>query len=320
MKVPLFLLVTLLSGVGLGLPASQQVGHPEFKHKVLHVVGDPVATKIETNSKIKFKKDQELDFDFSIKTNAKQMVKLSLNNIWELLIFPDTDVFIDNSLDRNYIQPDEIILSKGKIYLRSIYISSGDDFFIDFRLKTPMSDQAISSAKVVNTLFEYNPEGPSMSFCNREGSFDAVLFQHEEKIALKALEKVSFQGEFTKDSKNIAFDMLLGGRKIPKGKWNKITSCDFKWAQDLEIKIQNDLASLQKNKAEKIEKQKQEKKDKDNRYLCHSPYGQLSQCHWKKTKDGCQRARCNAEGKWMDLQLLSSSACEKTDSVSACDY
>ena len=312
MKVSIFFLSLFLSTAALGLP--------ELKHKVLHLVGEPVVTKIEANSQVKLKKDQDLDFDFSIKTNSSQMLKLSLNNVWELLIFPDTEVLIDNSMDRNYIQPDEIILSKGKIYLRSIYINEGDDFFIDFRLKTALFEQSISSKKSINTLYEYNPEEPSVSFCNREGSLEAALFQHEETIQLNALEKVSFQGQFEKDSKKVAFDMLLGGRKIPRGKWAKKSTCDFKWIENLESKIQNDLASLRKKKSLDLQKQKREKQKKDSHYLCHLPYGQLHQCHWQKTKDGCERRRCNAEGKWMDLQVLSSSACVKSDLVSACDY
>jgi len=293
---------------------------PEHKHKVLHIIGDPAVTKIETNTQVPLKKDQTLDFDFSIKTNSSQILKLSLNNVWELVVLPDTEMSIDNSIERSYVQPDEIVLTKGKIYLRSIYLSEGDGFYIEFNLKSPLMQQKIESTQSIDTLFEFDSSAPAMIFCNRSQDYVAALFQHEEKVQLKTLEKVRFLGAFEPDSKNIAFDYLLNGRKIPKGQWEKKSSCDFKWIQDLESKIIKDLALQQKKKSDLVVSKKREKQKKDDSFLCHLPYGQLNQCHWKKTKEGCQRKRCNAEGKWTDLQLLNIKNCTQSEAVSDCNY
>ena len=117
------------------------------------------------------------------------------------------------------------------------------------------------------------------------------------------------------EKNDIQYDLLLEGKKIPKGHWGSLTTCNFADYEKIEQEI--------KEKSKKQEDLVLKKKRMDAKYLCHEPYGQLNDCLWVKSQNECIRKRCDAQGRWADPQTIKaqmSFECSSEATVKKCDY
>ncbi|MNK84742.1 hypothetical protein D3C87_1046010 [compost metagenome] len=156
----------------------------------------------------------------------------------------------------------------------------------------------------------------------------------EDSVLVKANQQVGFQGVV--EGGDIAYDVLLQGRKIPRGKLTAALPLDSKdltqFAEEAKIR----------EKAEKVKMAQQMKKQESIRMegkICNNPPARFNECAWvcvgnpknekKKclaTQPGvsCVRTRCNANGDWADESALdaekASTFCSAKPLVAPCDY
>jgi hypothetical protein len=289
--------------------------------KVVQAISGSEVT-VDVNKKIKLLKNTILKDEARFRTSEHQFIKVQLGSFYELSILDQTDVFVDlktiEGLPNSYI----IHLNQGQIYLKNIskLQKPALDQTAELNLKTVFFDWKISSDQSLDLMIDLKAQDPLIRFCQRDGEFQVSLFDHEKKISLKTLEGVEFQG--VRESHQVAYDILLKGRKIPKGKWLEVQKCSF----DQILQKESDFVKMEQLEREvqqkKDFKMKQNKQKADSKYLCHVPYGQLNECAWVLKAGRCQKTRCNAEGKWTGSEMISISEapeCKSQPFVSKCD-
>jgi len=188
--------------------------------------------------------------------------------------------------------------------------------------------------KVITPLFEgvaiqgdfilkYDPTVPEVELTVVQGEMPFRGLENEMSVAVMAGQKISFKGVL--ENGEPAYDILLKGRKVAKGKMSE--AVEVPPTQVLELQKQEE-------KKKKVVKAPLKTKRLASQ-ICDRPWGELNQCAWiceknkKKAKecmvhDGaiCVRQRCNANGEWSDRMELTgqSGSCRAETFVSACDY
>lgn len=289
--------------------------------KILQVVSGPEVT-VGGSQKIKLTQSTILKDQARFKTAANQFVKVQFGGFYELSILDQTDVLVDLKDIEGHSNSYTVQLNQGQIYLKKILSLKKPvlDQKIELNLKSVFFDWKISSEKTMDLMIELKTQDPVISFCQREGEFQVSLFDHEKKNVLNTLEGVQFQG--LNEAGKVGFDILLNGRKIPKGLWQQVHKCNF---DEIEQK-ESDFVKMEKLEAEihqkKALKMKRDKQKADSKFLCHGPYGQLNECAWVLKAGRCQKTRCNAEGKWTGSEMISiaeAPECTAKPFVSMCD-
>lgn len=195
------------------------------------------------------------------------------------------------------------------------------DSFEPLKIESDFFSFLTKKDQKLSLLVDLNLKEAFVNVCNFSPAFKFELFDHEQDQDLKANQGIKFQGSLDK-SGQIAYDLLLEKRKIPKGKWQTKTVCtadQIKTIQDqvvqFHLKSQQDL---EKARLAKIA----EKKRNDLMFLCHEPYGKLDQCHFILRQNKCIRERCNAEGKWTDQTEIGvvKNLCSIKGEVKGCGY
>jgi hypothetical protein len=296
-----------------------------FSYQVLQAIEKPVAM-VSEGKKIQLVNKSVIDQDMKIKTQANQFVSLRLDKSFELSIFNDSEVNIQSIYNKQGLLSISVQFVSGQIYIQKIKNGSArlklsSDFFDwQYGLEESGVDKT-SLSQNLNLWMQLDLKKPSIQFCNRASDAEITLFDHETKINLSAQESIIFNGQI-KDGL-VAYDILLGGRKIPKGHWAEKSKCSF----DELIKIEKNIlkkAEVEQNKVKlNLQKKVAEKKKNDSEFLCHNPYGQLNDCAWIRSGTKCQRSRCDAQGKWSDLQNISvdkALSCQADFVVLNCGY
>jgi hypothetical protein len=178
---------------------------------------------------------------------------------------------------------------------------------------------------------------PSKAFAEAQvirGHMDFSALNAEEGVKLKEDDKVSFQGVV--EGGVIVYDVLLKGKKIPRGKLSAVENVDG----ELKRKYADEIGWLDSVAPKKSAKAKANKAQKDNKGLiCEAPNGHFNDCAWtcqgnpKKEKKqcllqnagvSCVRRRCNANGEWAEEMTLdaqkASTICVAKPVVAPCDY
>lgn len=191
------------------------------------------------------------------------------------------------------------------------FIVPGGDFIFSIDPK-----KALSQVKVMNGTLEFS------------------ALNGENSVTVKSGEQASFQGVL--EGGEISYDVLLKGRKIPKGTLSSVSAID---AKEL-----NRAAEAQKKKLkEQAQKKKAEQaaiaKSKRPGTICAGPPAKLNECVWvclnnpKKEKKNCLvtdpsvscvRRRCNANGDWAEETPIdaekASTICQAQPVIAPCDY
>ena len=207
------------------------------------------------------------------------------------------------------------------------------------------SEKAAYNVALRSDLFEFIPPAgdfvfsiiPDKAYTEVKvfkGKIEFSALNAEDSVTVKAGEQAGFQGVI--EGGQIAYDILLKGKKIPRGKLTGVKAVDVG-----EIKAEEERLALLK-KAQEAKKKaalKAVESIKKAGYICEKPAGRLNECAWtcegnpKGEKKVCQvqtagvscvRQRCNANGQWAEMTSLSAeigaTACMAQITVAPCDY
>lgn len=270
--------------------------------------------------------------DFKITTKGSEFIKLNINGDYEINVFDNSD--LDFMLIRDEmstkketereLQAYKITMNSGQILIKRLDQGARElTVPKDLRLESDffqwdLIDKKRSSLELMISL---NPSIPQVRFCNARPEYTVKLYDHEKEVSLKTFEEVTFVGVLEKE--RVAYDLLLQGKKIPKGNWDKPKACSFAELNEKEtaFRLQQEQRRREANAA--AEAKKQLKKENDAKFLCHEPYGQFNDCWWKYESKACVRYRCNADGKWMsrtELNRTQNHFCDSKIPVNKCNY
>lgn len=208
-----------------------------------------------------------------------------------------------------------------------------------------LSDKAAYNVAVRSDLFEFiAPAGdyvlsidPSRAVAGVrmfEGSMEFSALNGEESAKVQSGQQVSFQGVL--EGGEITYDILLKGKKIPRGRLTEVTPLALK-----ELAKAGEAEKLRQKK-EKLERERLAKAKAlsvREGAICQHPSGRFNECSWtclnnpKKEKKACLvaqagvsciRHRCNANGEWAEETVLDAekggSTCKAQVVVGPCDY
>lgn len=291
------------------ITVTQIFGYPSLQTKSLDEV-------IKIQTKVKIEKD------FYLKTDANSFLTLDIDGQYELIIMPNSLVTSEGTQKKDSYDLDSLDLKKGQIYLKSLKTTENNESEdADFKLKSDFFSWQINSKESISVLIDIDKKKGQLFVCNAANEFKLSLFNHEVSPVLSKEKGIKFNG-VVNENEEIQYDFLLESRKVPKGKWDKIESCNLSALESAQKKLKN-VQNEKKNKVIQTEKMNQKQKaEKDSKFLCHEPYGNLDQCSYLFKSDKCIRMRCNAEGKWADsIEVsLQKNLCTKKIRVTACDY
>lgn len=251
-----------------------------------------------------------------LRTGEKSHLRVELNPTSSLILEENTEVKIPD-IEWQDGKTHEVSLIRGKIR----YICKSN---CERRVNSPLH---ASVPPPGDYLFEYDPQAPKIQASVLSGELNFRGLENETSVLLKSGEKAGFQGVIESDQ--LAFDVLLKGRKVAKGKLSAVEKLPAELAQTL-LKQEEEAVKIEKKKlaARKAAQRKPSQ-------ICDKPWGELNQCAWvceknpKGSKDcavsagaQCVRMRCNANGQWADrLELpAGQSPCKAQAVVAACDY
>lgn len=184
-------------------------------------------------------------------------------------------------------------------------------------------------------VFSFDPGTATAEVKVIEGKIEFSAMHAEETAEVSAGQKCKFQG--VKENGEIVYDVLLKGKKIPRGQLGKVLPFSD------EEKRAYSGASLKKEVEAQARREHAEKiaaaKSKDPLQICAAPGGRLNQCAWvckgnpAKEKKSCRlgtpgvscvRTRCNANGDWAEATEVpgdkAAALCWAAPQVKECDY
>lgn len=168
-------------------------------------------------------------------------------------------------------------------------------------------------------VFTFEPQIPRVQVMVYEGEIEFSASHAEQKVLLKVGEKAEFRGVL--ENGQIAMDILLHEKKIPRGQLSKIEKMTLE-----ELTRFDHLIKKKKDELLKQAKLKQQvrKVELVEGQICKKPAARLNECFWGKEASKCVRKRCNANGVWADSTDLSGSQaiskCKTKPVVGPCDY
>lgn len=252
------------------------------------------------------------------------------------------------------VQLDEIrtftVLSGSEVSIPVISLERGEAPILilksgSFRWQQSDKTKASYNVALRSDLFEFlAPAGdyiftmePSRAFAGVKvisGSMEFSALNGEESAQVQAGQQVGFQGVL--EGKEIAYDVLLQGKKIPRGKLTPVIPLEKKEASQF---ADEEKAHQKKEKARAAAEQKRLESIRKEGRICVDPPAKFNECAWicvgnpkneKKhcltQKEGvsCVRRRCNANGDWADETVLDAekggSICTPKAVVAPCDY
>lgn len=297
---------------------SEEMSAPTAKFKEPFLVSAKGAVKItDGNGKLKPARiGQLLREKINLETGEGGLALIALSKTERLVIGPQTSISLpvisweDGSVER-------IELEKGQIRLQNL--TSNPRLVV-----TPISRDPYSE---VDVLFDYNPQTLALKAFVIEGRTLFRGLENEDFLNLEKNEQSTFTG--LRQNGEIAFDILLQGRKVARGKMSeksKVQGNLKAWW--------NEMDRLEKNYQNELAKQKI--LEKKSGTICDKPKAKFNECAWiceanpKGEKKICRleagakciRKRCDANGLWGDALVLpaSKSPCLAEPKVAPCDY
>jgi len=285
---------------------------------ILNYLGKPQVSRAENQEMVKFSKKTHLNESVKIVTGVDELVELQIREKFKFIVFPQSETLIEGFKDEStqLFEVKNIKMISGRFYVQNF--ATKPVVFETHFFKWEHSDLQ----KYEEFFTEIDVVKANLKVCAGETGLKVSLFDLEEVKSLSNEKGAEFQGLIEKNE--IAFDVLLKGRKIPKGQWKDDFTCDFKNILSQVNEVQKNILSKDKHTLQKKKKAELKKQKEYSLSLCHEPNGQLNECYWKTEKTSCYRYRCNAEGKWADRFLVSpkdvKADCSQKITVKKCNY
>jgi hypothetical protein len=307
------LLASLSYGDEIARPATAKFPRVSFvkstaKSKVMNLK-DPEKSH-------ELKKNDVLTERAKIVTAAGSEVRLDLDPYSSVIIYENSELEIP-VITWGEGEAPTLNLEKGRVF-----VSCEKD--CTRVVKTPLSQNVFTNGVYI---LEYNRNSPYVELIALHGGQDFRGLENEESVHLDAGQKVTFQG--LKENEEVAYDILLKGRKVARGKLQPVITLKPEEVVALEAQNKKLLRAV-------LETQKKKTIPRKPGQICDAPFGELNQCSWvceglkknmktcnlEKSGVSCIRRRCNANGVWDDPTPLTklNSRCERQPVVGACDY
>lgn len=276
---------------------------------------------VEITKVSRVEKDKIIRGQAVITTDDKSEVVLQIESGLKLKIYPETEIhFPQISWESGSIE--NFLLKKGRIRWHS-----------EIKSKIKMISDLFESVLPEGVfLISYSQNTPQVQVLVFKGEIEFQEKNGEESLILKENKKAQFLGKI--EDGEIAYDVLLHGRKIPKGQKSQIEnlSSDEYRKYSLAEELKN-IEAMKKKKEQAIMKTPQR-----NNEICQKPNGLFNECAWiceNNPKDQnrcrvdlpkvhCVRKRCNANGLWSERYELDIATggkiCKTSPVVQACDY
>lgn len=283
---------------------------PQTQFKILQAIGPILDSSQTTRPAVLWNMKSRVADRLSLSLGDGAQTKIQLNPDLVLTAYANTEFEIPSiSWENRHFK--EIKLNKGSLRFDMINRAP-----FAFDLITPFYQVELPVGLWVFTI---DQERALADILALKGNLRVSSLNSEDKVSLKSGDRVTFRGLL--EEGEIAYDLLLQGRRIPKGKWlsvGKLTSADN---QKFSLEAEQKKLKEEFKKKSVAEKEKLKKQAKS---LCTQPYGNLGECLWRKAEGGCYRTRCAADGKWKDSQLVGESFCDLAGgwvpTAKACDY
>lgn len=274
----------------------------------------------------KLKNKQVLIEQASLETDAKSQVVVQIDAHRKMRLLPNSRVEMP-SISWETGDVPVILLKFGAIRWQE---EAGKTYNIALR-----SDLFEFLSPQGDVVLTYDPKKALAEAKVIQGSMEFSAMNAEDSALVTAGQKVQFQG--VRENDEIVYDVLLKGKKIPRGKLGLVQpfSAEDK-AQFSEAQRKKEIA-MQKQKEAAEKKAAEKPHDKDA--ICSEPEGRLNQCAWvcdgnpkkekkvchlEKAEVRCLRKRCNANGEWAETTEIpkdkAGSLCGVRAVVKECDY
>lgn len=196
------------------------------------------------------------------------------------------------------------------------------------RLVSPLFDLA---PPVGDFIFQMDPQQAQAEVMVLAGGLTFQPLNSEASAEVKAMERVKFVGVI--EDREIAYDILLRGRKIPRGELEAVRPFTKDEARPF---LEERKVELRAQEVRRKEIERQREEDAKVNRICERPKGRLFECAW--TCEGapkgstrcpvdrpgvsCVRRRCNANGEWAEATPLKPAEarnfCQKIQQVGPC--
>ena len=308
------LLLGLCLSFSLGAFATPQ--HPALSE----VSGQAWVTGVDGH-RLAAKNKQRLVEKATLETSENGSLRVSLDAKRSFILFENSQVILP-AISWETGEAPVIVLKKGRFEWISP-VGEKNSFNVALR-----SDLFEFIAPQGDFIFSYNPEKALVGVEVLVGSMEFFPLNGDETVKIHAGEKAGFQGVF--ENGEIAYDILLKGRKIPRGHLTTVEK--FKASSAIHTKP---AATSAQNAAAKAAAEA----DKPHAAICTKPAGRFNQCAWvcegnsAKEKKACRldlegvscvRRRCNANGVWAEPTPLDAEKtgkiCQANAVVAPCDY
>lgn len=281
---------------------------PKVQIKVLTATGS--IDDISQNSKVStWNRTSKVTDRLALSLKSGSQTKIQLHPQIIITAYENTEFEIP-IINWDTRQFKEIKLTKGAIRLEVESVP------FEFTFGTPFFQVSVP---VGQWVFVMDHERALVDILSLKGDLELTSLNSEDKTQIKTGERVTFRGLL--EEGEISYDLLLHGRKVPKGKWTevqKLTPADEK-AYSLAAEK---LMLSQREKAKALASKSQLKKQAAQ--ACRNPSGDFDECHWKLENNQCTRSRCAADGLWKDSQIVAPSFCDKkagwSNGAKKCDY
>ncbi len=316
-------MILLLS---LVLVASAKTETKVLKYPQLHHLSGAAEVQSATDMKYRKPKVKEIFRDRALlRTSPTGSMEILLDEHRRMTILPDTQVFIPHitwetgEVGNIVIQTGEIFFQQTSSYGKPTRIKS--DLF---DIETPVGQYKLS----------YYPHRAAAEAKVFSGSMEFSALNSEHSAQVTAGKKVVFEG--VREDGELAFDVLLKGRRIPKGNLGKLEDID---KAEMKAYSNEELDKKRKADLKKLADEKAKKEAMAPGVVCRNPFAKFNECAWiclnsRRGAKGkcltqmqgvsCVRRRCNLNGVWAEEIVLEASEgaikCQATAQVAPCDY
>lgn len=315
-------LIVLLSLFWFSISTAQSVRYPQ----VLSVQGSVEFSDVQEKTR-NLKTSSRLIEKAKIQTGPKSSAKIQLN-VTRSLIIEEKSQVIFPSIGWDSQQVPLIILKSGSV----IWQSLGGGSAYSIALSNDLFQLILPEGRF---RFVYDSEKAFVKVQVLEGQLVFSALNSDETVLLAKGQEVQFQGQF--EGGEIAYDILLKGKKIPKGVLGSPTQIPLEEQKAQQLSV---IKEAQEKKARAEAAMKKKKQRELEGFICSKPDGKLNQCAWvcdgrlkKGTKFcdlsqagvSCSRLKCNANGEWAEKTLIDPKTalqrCTHPNSVvGPCDY
>jgi hypothetical protein len=284
--------------------------------------------EVKTGKETQFRKAKhnEILREFAeIKTGPQSQAEIAIDEVRTLTVLADTEIEIP-SIGWETGDMGSMILKDGEIFWQKTKkvdipaVLKSKLFEVvppvgQFKLSYD-SDKAYAEAKVFS------------------GSLEFSAMNSEHSVLLTPGKKVGFQGVM--EDGEVAYDVLMQGRKIPKGALGKVQDIS---KEEMQAYSTEELTKKKAADLKRIAAERNKKQALLPGQICRSPGGKLNECSWvcknnpagakgkcltSKPGVSCFRHRCNANGEWGEETALDAGEgavkCSSTPHVASCDY